>query len=240
MTYRRSRARLEFELQVQHTTVELAPIYKFAQKNGGGARLLAVYYIFAYSQLEIYVKSIVEDALGAFNSTTPEFHKWPDLMLGYLLHKSENLAADYRRFAVDEDEGALLKKVAQAARKVGQWSSGSVRIDFVNPSDFLEKKKYPSPKNLTQLFKRLGIEGIWAPVGKYGRMNGEMTITSLNDLRTGIAHEGKVPPGFSLTDFKCRMNTMRRLVAAIDRAVSNHFCNASISRSDWNKIVCKT
>jgi hypothetical protein len=178
-------------------TKELATIYKLARKDGCGERLLAAYYVFAYSQLEVYIKTIVEDAIDTLNNTRPTFDKWPDLMLGYQLHKSENLAAGYRRFSHDGDEGLILEQVAKTARKIVAWSTGVVGFTAANASDFLEKKKYPSPKNLPQLFRRLGIKEIWLVVGKAGKLNGELILTSLNDLRTEIAHEGKVPLGFN-------------------------------------------
>lgn len=234
MSYRRSRARREFEIQLDQAMKELALLYKFAQKQGGGSRLLAIYYVFAYSQLEVYIRSLVEDSLNVMNTSAPAFDKWPDLMLGYLLHKSEKLAADYRRFSINDDEGAILKQVAQTARKIASWSMGAAEFTAVDAADFLEKKKYPSPKNLPQLFRRLGVEKLWVVVGKAGKMNGELILTSLNDLRTDIVHEGKVPPGFSLGDFRNRLDQMRRFVAALDRGVSTHFCSGTIPRTVWN------
>jgi hypothetical protein len=234
MSYRVSRARREFESQLDTAVQELTPIYRLAQTNGNGSRLLAAYYIFAYSQLEVYVKSFVEDSLNTFNSSTPPLEKWPDLMLGYVLHKSGKLAADYRRFSLNDDEGAIVDKVAQMARKVAAWGAGSVGFIAVDAGDILERKKYPSPKNLPQLFRRLGVEKVWAVIGKAGRMNGEMILTSLNDLRTDIAHEGKVPVGFSIGDFRDRLDQMRRFVAALDRGVAAHFCERAIQRAVWN------
>lgn len=234
MSYRCSRARREFEAQLRSAMQELAPLYKFAHKQGGGSRLLAAYYVFAYSQLEVYIKSFVEDSLNALNTFNPAFDKWPDLMLGYLLHKGEKLAADYRRYSLDEDERAILEKVAQIAKKIASWSMGTAKITAVDAADFLEKKKYPSPRNLPHLFRRLGVQDIWAVVGKTGKMNGEMILTSLNDLRTSIAHEGKVPPGFSVDDFRDRLDQMRRFVAALDRGVSTHFCSGVTPRTAWN------
>jgi len=92
--------------------------FRAEDSRGSGSRLLAVYYVFAYSQLEVYVKSIVEDSLSTLNTSPPAFDKWPDLMLGYILHKSERLGDDYRRFNFDGDEGIILAKNAQAARKI--------------------------------------------------------------------------------------------------------------------------
>lgn len=237
MSYQCTRARRDFESQLAHVSKELATLYKLARKEGCGERLLAAYYVLAYSQIEVYIKSIVEDSIDALNNARPTFDKWPDLMLGYHLHKSENLAAGYRRFSLDDDEGPILEKVAQTARKIGAWSTGTIGLTAADASDFLEKKKYPSPKNLPQLFRRLGIKQIWAVVGKVGKLNGKLIMTSLNDLRTEIAHEGNVPPGFSLGDVRDRFDKMRRFVAALDRGVSTHFCSGVIPRADWNRTL---
>lgn len=236
MSYRCSRARREFESQLNQAVHELTPLYKYAIKSGGGggARLLAAYYVFAFAQLEVYIKSFVEDSINALSTSSPSFDRWPDLMMGYLLHRSDSLSAEYQKFAISDDEGAILEKVAQTARKIAAWGGGGVIPIAVEAATFLEKKKYPSPNNLPQLFRRLGIKQIWAVVSSTGRMNSELILRSLNDLRTGIAHEGQVPPGFSLGDFKNKLDQMRRFVAALDRGVSAHFCNGVMPRSKWN------
>lgn len=236
MSYLRTRARREFETQIDDAVRELRPLYKHVVKGGGGAgsRLLAAYYVFAFAQLEVYIKSFVEDSLKAFSMANPSFDKWPDTMMAYLLHKSESLGAEYRRFGIDDDEGAILTKVAKTARWVAEWGRGGASPTSVQASAFLEKKKYPSPNNLPQLFRRLGVPTIWAVVSRAGRLNSELILTSLNDLRTGIAHEGRVPTGFGLGDFLDRIDQMRRFVAALDRGVSTHFCPAVMSRAVWN------
>jgi hypothetical protein len=236
MSYRRTRARREFEKQLDDALRELRPLYNYAVKGGGGAgaRLLAAYYVFAFAQLEVYIKSFVEDSLSAFSTASPSFDKWPDTMMAYLLHKSENLGGEYRRFGIEDDEGAILTKVAQTARKVAIWGGGGTSPISLQAHAFLEKKKYPSPKNLPQLFRRLGVPQIWAVVSKAGKLNSELLLTSLNDLRTGIAHEGRVPTGFGLGDFLDRIRQMRRFVAALDRGMSTHFCPAVMARATWN------
>lgn len=199
--------------------------------------MLAAYYVFAFAQLEVYIKNFVEDSITAMSVSNPAFDKWPDLMLGYLLHKSENLGAEYRRFGINDDENAILEKIAQTARKIAAWGAGGGGPAAIDASAFLEKKKYPSPKNLPQLFRRLGVKQIWAVVSAAGRMNSEMMLTSLNDLRTGIAHEGNVPPGFGLSDYRDRLEQMRRFVAALDRGVSKEFCKGVMPRTIWNGAV---
>jgi hypothetical protein len=216
---------------------EVAVLYPLANKKGCGARLLAAYYVFAYSQLELFIKTFIEDCVDAVNTVGPTFDNWPDLMLGFLLHRTENLGADYRRFSFDEDECAILEKVARVARNIESWSTGQAKPAVVDAANVLEKKKYPSPKNLPQLFRRLGVKQIWVVVGKAGKIDGKLVLTSLNDLRTDIAHEGKVPPDFGLVDFRYLLAQMRRFVGALDRGVATHFCSGVIGRSDWNGAV---
>jgi hypothetical protein len=236
MSYRRTRARREFERQVDDAVLELRPVYAFVGKCGGGAgsRLLAAYYIFAFAQLEVYIKSLVEDSLTAFSGANPSFEKWPDTMMAYLLHRGDNLGGEYRQFGIDDDEGAILTKVALTARKVAKWGGGGVLPAAIEAPAFLDKKRYPSPNNMPQLFRRLGVKQIWAIVSRAGKLNSELMLTSLNDLRTGIAHEGRVPPNFGLVDFLDRIDQMRRFVAAVDRGISTHFCPAVMPRATWN------
>ena len=233
MSYHRSRARKEFDEQLALSLKELTPLHKLALINGSGPRLLAVYYVFAFSQLEVYIKTFVEDSLSILNSTAPPIALLPDSMLGYLLHRGQNLADDYKRFGAQEDERVILEKVARTARKIVEWNTAG-RINIANASEFLEKRKYPSPKNFPQLFKRLGIDDIWALVDRVGRMNAKLILTSLNDLRTGIAHDGRVPTGFSMSDFRDRLEQMSSFVAALDRGVASYFCDVLIPRVKWN------
>lgn len=236
MTYKRSRARQSFEVQIDLSIKELLPLYRFAQKDGGGGatRLLGAYYVFAFAQLEVYIKSFVEDVLSTVNTSKPVFDKWPDLMLAYFLHRNQNLGSDYRKFGTSDDEGALLNSVSTLARNLASWSSGGPVPAAMDSAAFLEKKKYPSPKNLPQLFRRLGVRNVWAVISAAGKMNSELILTSLNDLRTGIAHEGKVPVGFGMSDFRGRIDQMLRFVAALDRGISKHFCTDVMGRSVWN------
>lgn len=239
MTYKCTRARKTFETQIEQALKELVPLYKIAIRasGGGGPRLLAAYYVFAFAQLEVYVKSFVEDSVSAVKAASPTFNKWPDLMMAYLLHKNEELGAGYRKYGINEDEAAILQKVAETARKVAEWGNGTYPFKAIDASDYLDRKKYPSPKNLPQLFRRLGVKQIWAVVSAKGKMNSELVLISLNDLRTDIAHEGKVPTGFGLSDFKDRIRQMRAFVAALDRGVSQHFCEDMMSRREWNSFV---
>lgn len=234
MSYRQSRARRDFESQLSVISSDLSALHQLAKHHGSNTKMIGAFYVLAYSHLELYIKSFIEDSLDALNAAAPTINKMPDLMVAYILHRGQDLGASYRKFSLDENEGALLEKVAAVARSVESWTNGNSNITPASASEFLDKRKYPSPRNMPALFKRLGVKQIWAVIGKAGKMNGELILTSLNDLRTGIAHEGTVPPGFGIRDFKNRLEQMRRFVAALDRGVSSHFCSDSIPRGVWN------
>lgn len=237
MSYRRSRARREFESRIQQTRLELADLHRRAVAAGAsGSRLLGAYYVFAFAQLEVYVRTLVEDSIQALYATSPTPSRLPDLMIGYLLHKGGELGAEYRRFSTNEDEGALLDRVASSVRRTTAWEAGGPAITL-DAAAFLDKKKYPSPKNMPQLFRRLGIRQFWAVVSGAGRFNAELTLRSLNDLRTAIAHDGAVPPDFGLRDFRDRLSKMEDFVAAVDRCVATHFCTGPMTRVAWNRSV---
>jgi hypothetical protein len=157
-------------------------------------------------------------------------------MVGYLIHRCDEVGAEYRKFATSEDEAALLGKVGSSARKVVAWNSGGPGITL-DSAAFLDKKKYPSPRNMPQLFRRLGIRNLWAVANAAGRFNAELTLTSLNDLRTAIAHDGHVPAGFGMRDFRDRLDRMQEFVAALDRCVADHFCAATVNRLVWNRAM---
>lgn len=235
MSYKRSRARNDFEDQLDLSRRELEPLYSFAQGIGSGPRVLGAYYMLAFSHLEIYIKTLVQGSLKAFDNAAPDLGDWPDPMLGYFLHKGENLVGMYRQFSASQDEAEILKALAKAARKVAEWSNGASRPVAGRAGAFLDQKQYPSPKNFPQLFWRLGVDRIWDAIGKKGRIDGRLILTSLNDLRTGVAHEGRWPPGHGLTHLDDDLKNMKKLVGALDRVVSAHFCSGAIARTVWNR-----
>lgn len=237
MTYMLSKARREFETQIRLNRAEVERLHAQARAMGlSGSRLLGAYYVFAFAQLEVYVRTIVDDTIQTISSAALKPSSLPDLMVGYVLHKGDKLGDEYRKFSNAEDEGPLLERVAATAKRVVAWEAGGPPIGL-NSANFLEKKKYPSPRNLPQLFRRLGIRQLWPVVNSTGRFDGEKSLTSLNDLRTAIAHDGAVPAGFGIQDFRERLEQMKHFVGIVDRCVASHFCPGHISRPAWNKAM---
>lgn len=235
MSYRVSRARKSFELQLQQANQEISTILPYTSKAGHTSKVLAAFYILIYSQLEVYIKNSIEDCIDTINKLQPPIDSWPESMLGFLLHTTEQVGDTYTKYSQNSNEGAVIEKLGFVAKSIRSWGNQLHTNSRLNSGSILNKKKYPSPKNLPGLYKRIGINDIWATLGRAGKLNGKLTLTSLNDLRTSIVHGGIVPPGFGQTDFRDRTNDMKRFVAALDRGVSAHFCSKFIRRSDWNR-----
>ena len=235
MRYTPSRCRNEFFTQVGGSLRELVDLYPQAQARGSGSRLLALYHSFVFSQLEVYIKSMIGDSLRLVSSIGPAAGQWPEQMLAYHLHKQHQLAEEYRKFSANGgDEVRLLEVVGRISKEIENWTNGTSKPVIVNVDGYLEGRSYPSPRNLQRLFNRIGIVSIWTQIDPISRMDNKRVLTSLNDIRTSIVHDGVVPPGFNLTDHKKYTGQVYLLVNAIDRVIANHFCATMISCSDWN------
>jgi hypothetical protein len=234
MSYIPSRCRNEFNTQVSGSLRELGYLYPFAQAHGSGSRLLALYYSFVFSQLEVYIKSLVGDSLRLVSSVSPPASQWPEMMLAYHLHKHYQLADEYRKFSAAGDEVNLLRGIGRISQEIQNWASGASNPAIINVDSYLEGRGYPSPRNLQRLFNRLGIASIWSQIDPISKMNNKRVLTSLNDIRTSIVHDGVVPPGFSIADHRNYTAQSFRIVIAIDRAIASHFCATIVSRPDWN------
>jgi hypothetical protein len=239
MTYKLSRARKDAEHQISLIVRDAKALYRTAQQAGAGQRLLSLYYVAGFSQLEVYVKSIFDESFAALRIAGAGLRDWPDEMLGYLIHSGNHLGYHYKRYYFDsDDENKLIRQLAASAKQIGNWHTNQSLSPNLRSVDFLSAKKYPSPKNLPQLFRRIGIHSIWNDMGRAGRFNAELTLTSLNDLRTNIVHEGRLSQGLSLIDMQNRLNQIRHFIGILDRVIAKHFCGTLISRSAWNTHVC--
>jgi len=239
MSYKHSKARRAFDSAVKNAVGEALTIQRFPQvraaTSSSSSRLLGAYYVLVFAQLETYIGDIIEDSVTAMNLYSNNPRVWPESMLGYAIHQGSDIRQQYRSFAFTEDEGAIINLLGQVAQKLisSNPSSPSVLLDAAH---ILEKKKYPSPKNMPQLFRRLGFSNIFSSISRVARTDSKLLLTSLNDLRTGIAHNGATPPAFSARDFRDRARQMSVFVAALDRVVATHFCQV-MRRQQWNRTV---
>lgn len=204
-------------------------------QGAGSKKILDAYFVLIFAHLESYVKEIVEDAIDALNQHVPAPSNWPKGMLGYVVHHTLGLHQKYKDFAFHEDENVVISSVGEVAdRLLRPNTQNSFQVDA---TAILDKKKYPSPKNMPQLFRRIGISDLFGLVSADGGFNSKITLTSLNDIRSVIAHSGGVSNGFLVKEFKDYVKKMVKFVVSLDRVISGHF-KTLLSSKDFNRIVC--
>ena len=91
----------------------------------------------------------------------------------------------------------------------------------LNSKIIYQNKKYPSPDNLTALYKRVGIRSIFTEINRISRADLESALTSFNNVRTAISHNG-IPVGINDKDIIKTLRSAKRIVSFIDKAIYNH------------------
>lgn len=232
MPYRYSKARLTHRnkvtalLQTESETYRAKPLSKPAKDNAlCGAMLLCS------AAFESYIEDLISDWATAITSNSIQTDKLPKSVRLFLLNNPRVLAA-YRRFFYDGDEGALFTSLESAmlggsivfahdGRPVPLFAAGAV----------YNKVKYPSPRNLAKLFKRLGIGDPFGTLNRIAKVDVAARMESFNDVRTAMAHSG-VPPGLSRTDVRDHIASSTRTVGYIDRMFYN-YVSQSIGYNCW-------
>jgi len=128
----------------------------------------------------------------------------------------------YKRFGFDENEASFLPALAKLLGSPHfQFSKDGEVIPAFQVMRFYTGVKYPSPKNLRRLFRRLGIDPLFSGLSAIAKRDVESLLTSFNDVRTEMAHEG-MPVGLSVGDIKMRIKDIALVVGYIDRLFYNH------------------
>lgn len=96
-------------------------------------------------------------------------------------------------------------------------------------------KKYPSPKNIDVVGKRLGLNNIFAEMSRVHPAPWEDKIRNLSETRSGIAHRGELPSGYSSSDAVTFISDCIVLLKILDKTLKNHF-KSHLRPKDWKMI----
>lgn len=95
-----------------------------------------------------------------------------------------------------------------SAKKFANFSGKDIFGDF----------SYPSRRNIEKVFKRLGLHSPAAELNKAVKRDVFSLLESVSDLRTSLAHSARIP-GLSCEDVVARIDSLKVVAQAIDRAV---------------------
>lgn len=144
-------------------------------------------------------------------------------------------ANSLRGYIATRDE-VKFAEVLVRERDILSLMTEAARIPAVDLEDLIVKdRKFPSPRNVEALFRRLGIEKIHGRISTRTKSSFELNLRSFMDVRNALAHES--PPSITDIDVDRYFEQVGTWIAAIDKEFyvhvnrisgSAYWCSASV------------
>ncbi|WP_343703226.1 HEPN domain-containing protein [Chitinophaga sp.] len=220
MPYSKSRARKEFEIEV-NKLLKLAKkvSYKSSPLTYGHKQLVNQSCIFLLSaRIEDFTKNLIEDLLYSYRSKGATLNAIPrNIRTKTLLDRQVNF---YRSYYNSSDERSLLKSISIDSPYYGIIDNAANFTNQVFPTNIIGTNKYPSIKNLQILYFRVGINNIISDLNRKARKDIKTNIESFLSLREAIAHQGA--PAVTFNDVERHFKNMVEAINYLDRVVYSH------------------
>lgn len=231
MTYRRSIARKEFDKKTQSMMIVSRKIGRSGSRSNSSVRQLVfqatIFKISAY--IEEYLKIAIENWVSMLRKNQKHTGHVPMELRSYLFWVSS------RSILGDSFDGSNEKKFIESndfKHDSFIFSLDSAELPNLEiAKTILSGKKYPSPKNLEHLFRRIGISSIFSEIDKRGRRNYRDILQSFVDVRAAIAHEDS--PYLTLEDIERNISNITEVIQLIDRILFSHVVKYS-GNDCWN------
>lgn len=178
------------------------------------------------AKVETYLETLVADWGKALLGSGLKTDALPRHTRAFLLNDPA-IQKVYRRWAFDGDEASFLSALAQLlGTPLFQFSKDGEAIPTFKVTRVYADVKYPSPRNLSKLFRRLGLNPVFSHLNAIAKRDVESLLTSFNDVRTEMAHQG-MPVGLSVGDIKMKIKDVSSVVGYLDRLFYGHVCKTS-------------
>lgn len=227
MPYRYSGARKQYTVDVEAIASTLKEAFSpkcTSQPVKEYALCSAV--ILTSARFETYLETLVSDWCKAIVANRLSTDVLPLNTRAFLLNDPA-IENAYKKFVYRQDESEFLPDIAALiGRTMFLFASNGQQVPPFHPGRVYSKSKYPSPDNIKRLFRRCGIDGVFARLNASAKRDVENLLTSFNDVRTEMAHEG-MPVGLSATDVKARIAGVTSIVGYIDRLFYSHVVNTT-------------
>jgi hypothetical protein len=129
----------------------------------------------------------------------------------------EKLSTHFTQYLFQKDEKEFLRKLDAEAHLWPLLTGQTfVPVSF-DGSVVYSERKYPSGKNIKVLFSRIGVDNIFDLLSRHVAADAEFQLKSFNDIRTALAHSN--PPQLTLLDVERNLQTITKLVNAMDKVV---------------------
>lgn len=227
MPYQYSRARKQFISDLVTIYAALRDAYSGQCSSSivrGFALCSAV--ILTSAKVESYLETLVSDWGKAILSNSITTEKLPLHTRAFLLNDPA-IETAYMKFGFQRNESEFLPEIgSMIGQPVLLFGKDGEHIPPFQVNRVYKDSKYPSPTNIRKLFRRCGIDSVFHKLNSIAKTDVEALITSFNDVRTEMAHEG-MPPGLSVSDVRARIKGAASVVGYIDRLFYRQVCQTT-------------
>lgn len=235
MSYAKSKSRSDYEslsmkLRSLATSTDRIPFAELTYDHKNLINQALV--VLLSSAIEEYNKSVIEDWFYQLRIQNAQMHQIPVNARMYgLLHRT---APHYRNYLYKkENEDKIIMELDKAKNDIHNL----VNDNAVFSTSYLSKevwgdKKYPSIKNMSILYNRIGIKNIFDQIAVRYHHNYKNQLDSLLSLREAIAHTGYTTVTY--TDIIGHIDLVDKLINRLDRVLYTHCCKGAGSQY-WPK-----
>ncbi|WP_109488443.1 HEPN domain-containing protein [Occallatibacter savannae] len=222
MPYRYSRARKQFIADVGVVLTTLKDAFSPACTSTSVQNYaLCSAVILTSAGFESYLETLVSDWCRALLANGINTDLLPLNTRAFLLNDPA-IEGAYKKFILRQNESDFLPEIGGlVGNDIFLFAKNGEVIPAFQPRRLYSDCKYPSPNNIKRLFRRCGIDSVFAKLAAVAQKNVENLLTSFNDVRTEMAHDG-MPVGLSATDVRARISDAKSVIGYIDRVFYAH------------------
>lgn len=177
------------------------------------------------SAIEEYHKTYIEDWFYRLRTANVTMEKIHDNTKIYgLLHGTEQY---YKSFLFDKDnEKETIKKLIKYKNVLKKYVDDSELFDIAwLAKNVWGDKKYPSVKNITILYHRLGITDVFEVLSRLKHKDYKTPLTSFMSIRESIAHVGA--GAVTYTDIINHILLVNELIYLLDKELFKLCCRVA-------------
>ena len=188
-------------------------------------------FVFAFTCLERYVEDVVNDWISLCHA---KLTTWKDIPIEMraVIFASPQLCKMFNNYIVDGSRKELVDKYKS------MYEGDRIEFQTTRTFNLLWHKglflrfKYPSPDNFEKLWCSIGARSMKGDVAKILKEDPILRLTSLNDKRTAIVHDGDFPANVDKQQIDEYMRNIRTYARAVDEAFFR-FVAKSTGNSTW-------
>ncbi len=217
MAYSKTASRKEFDEWKKKALSTIRRANKsYTKKYNISDYMLCAVLILTHARFENYFKDIVKYTIDEINSAQMQTNSLPGR-----LREAELMAmlphSYLKRYYMWENERNLLDKLNHMLNSSEWVWAKNDHVGMLTIRAVLNDQGYPSPKNLKNVFYKLGID-IFVELGKRLKTDAAVLLDSISGLRSEMAHIG-MPPLVTPSDIGHKVSELARVVGCIDRIV---------------------